>query len=100
MHRPLAASRTRGYSTVGVIVFIAAAIMSVIGAIVGDFFFKQGQPGLGLLIDQYLSRLQTEQMYGDVILSSLLGIFAFLLVGAVAKRVVGPWYDSARTGGA
>lgn len=72
--------------------------LSVIGAIVGDFFFKQGQPGLGELIDLYRSRLQSEQLYGDVILSSLLGIFAFLLVGAVARRLIGPWYDSSRGG--
>ncbi|MCU4183178.1 ABC transporter permease [Acidiferrimicrobium sp. IK] len=73
-----------------------SAGLSVIGAIVGDFFFTQGQPGLGILINTYLNRLETPQMYGDVILSSLLGIFAFLMVGAVSKRVIGAWYDSAR----
>ncbi len=73
-----------------------SAGLSVIGAIIGDFFFKQGQPGLGELIDLYRSRLQSEQLYAAVIVSSLLGIAAFALVGAVSRRVIGPWYDSAR----
>src|SRR6185503_8200595 len=33
-----------------------AAGLSVIGAIVGDFFFKQGQPGIGILIELYRQR--------------------------------------------
>ncbi|HWG72477.1 MAG TPA: ABC transporter permease [Acidimicrobiales bacterium] len=77
-----------------------SAGLSVIGAIVGDFFFMQGQPGLGQLINLYRDRLESDQLYAAVIVSSLLGIAAFLLVGAVSKRVIGPWYDSARTTGA
>ena len=32
-----------------------SAGLAVIGAIVGDFFFKQGDPGIGILIDRYQS---------------------------------------------
>jgi NitT/TauT family transport system permease protein len=38
-----------------------AAGLSVVGAIVGDFFFRQGDPGIGRLIDDYRARLQSEQ---------------------------------------
>ena len=33
-----------------------------IGSYRGDTFFKQGEPGIGILIDRYQSRLQSEQM--------------------------------------
>ena len=72
-----------------------AAGLAVIGAIVGDTFFKQGEPGIGILIDRYQSRLQSEQMVGAIILSSLLGIVVFWFFGFVARRVVGGWHESA-----
>jgi NitT/TauT family transport system permease protein len=71
-----------------------AAGLAVIGAIVGDFFFKQGDPGIGILIDRYQSRLQSEQMVAAIILSSLLGIVVFWLFGFLARRVVGSWHES------
>lgn len=71
-----------------------AAGLSVIGAIVGDFFFKQGDPGIGILIDVYRARLQNTQLYGAIILSSLLGIAVFLLFGLLGRRAVGRWYDT------
>jgi NitT/TauT family transport system permease protein len=73
-----------------------SAGLSVIGAIVGDFFFKQGDPGIGILIDLYRQRLQSEQMFGAVILSSLLGVAVFVAFGALARRVTGSWHSSAR----
>ena len=71
-----------------------AAGLAVIGAIVADFFFKQGNPGIGILIDRYQSRLQSEQMVGAIILSSLLGIVVFWFFGFLAHRVVGGWHES------
>jgi NitT/TauT family transport system permease protein len=76
-----------------------SAGLSVIGAIVGDFFFRQGEPGIGVLIDQYRSRLQSEQLLAAVILSSLFGLAVFWLFGALARRVVGGWHESARDTG-
>ena len=29
-------------------------------------------------------------------MASLLGIFAFVLVGVVSQRIIGPWHESAR----
>ena len=72
-----------------------AAGLAVIGAIVGDFFFKQGEPGIGILIDRYQSRLQSEQMVAAIILSSLLGIVVFWFFGFLARWVVGSWHESA-----
>jgi NitT/TauT family transport system permease protein len=66
-----------------------SAGLSVIGAIVGDFFFKQGKPGIGILIDLYRSRLQSEQMFAAIILSSLFGVIVFWFFGFLARRVVG-----------
>jgi NitT/TauT family transport system permease protein len=72
-----------------------SAGLAVIGAIVGDTFFKQGEPGIGILIDRYQSRLQSEQMVAAIILSSLLGIVVFWFFGFLARRVVGGWHESA-----
>jgi NitT/TauT family transport system permease protein len=76
--------------------FRISAGLSVIGAIVGDFFFKQGDPGIGILIDLYRSRLQTTQMFGAVILSSLLGVAVFWVFGIAGRLAVGKWHESGR----
>jgi NitT/TauT family transport system permease protein len=76
-----------------------AAGASVIGAVVGDFFFKQGEAGIGQLIDLYSSQLESERLYAAVILSSLLGIAVFLVVGWLQARIVGRWHASTRHGG-
>jgi NitT/TauT family transport system permease protein len=73
-----------------------SAGLSVIGAIVGDFFFKQGEPGIGILIDIYRQRLQSEQLFAAVILSSLLGVVVFWTFGLLSRRVTGAWHESAR----
>jgi NitT/TauT family transport system permease protein len=73
-----------------------AAGASVIGAIVGDFFFKQGDPGIGILIDLYRARLQSEQLLAAVFTSSMLGVVVFWCFGLLARRVVGRWHESGR----
>ncbi|WP_117210069.1 ABC transporter permease [Allorhizocola rhizosphaerae] len=70
-----------------------AAGASVIGAIVGDFFFQQGQAGIGQLIYIYPRRLQSEMLFAAVILASLFGLVVFWLFGLVAKRVTA-WHES------
>ncbi len=74
--------------------FRIAAGASVVGAVVGDFFFKQGEPGIGQLIDLYSSQLESERLYAAVIASSLLGVVVFVVVGMVNDRVVGRWHES------
>jgi len=73
-----------------------SAGMSVIGAIVGDFFFKQGQPGIGVLIDLYRQRLQSEMLFAAVIVASSFGLVVFWVFTALAKWAVGDWHESAR----
>jgi NitT/TauT family transport system permease protein len=77
-----------------------AAGLSVIGAIVGDFFFGLGDRGLGQLIRLYSANTNYgEQLLAAVIMSSLLGITVFLSFGALQHAVIGKWYDSKSGGG-
>jgi NitT/TauT family transport system permease protein len=71
-----------------------AAGLSVVGAIVGDFFFRQGEPGIGRLIDDYRARLQSEQLFAAVALSSLLGLLVFWGFGLLGRLLVGSWDES------
>jgi NitT/TauT family transport system permease protein len=73
-----------------------SAGLSVIGAIVGDLFFKQGDPGLGIVIDNYRARLQSPELFMAIILASLLGVAVFWFFGWLGKRVVGAWYVTDR----
>ncbi len=73
-----------------------AAGLSVVGAIVGDFFFRQGDPGIGRLIDDYRSRLQSEQLFAAVAVSSLLGLLVFWGFGLLGQALVGSWHESQR----
>jgi NitT/TauT family transport system permease protein len=63
--------------------------LSVIGAIVGDFFFKQGEPGIGTLLDVYRARLQSTDLFAAIILASLFGIAVFAVFTVLGKLVVG-----------
>jgi NitT/TauT family transport system permease protein len=74
-----------------------AAGLSVVGAIVGDFFFRQGEPGIGRLIDDYRGRLQSEQLFAAVGLSSLLGLVVFWGFGLLGQLLVGAWHESHRS---
>ncbi len=71
-----------------------AATLAVVGSVVGDFFFKQGAPGIGVLIDLYRARLQTEQLLGAALLACLLGVVAFGLFGLLIRLVTGGWHGS------
>jgi NitT/TauT family transport system permease protein len=72
-----------------------SAGLSVIGAVVGDFFFKQGALGIGALMEVYRQGLRSEQLFGAVILTSLLGLVVFWAFGWLARRVVGSWHETA-----
>lgn len=74
--------------------FSISAGLSVIGAVVGDFFFRQGEPGIGRLIDVYRSRNQNPEMYGAVILTAAMGIGVFWLFGYLNRRAVGRWHEA------
>jgi NitT/TauT family transport system permease protein len=73
-----------------------AAGGAVIGAIVGDFFFRRGDIGIGRLIDNYAKDLRTPELFVAAIVSSLFGILIFVMVGVLSNRVLRSWHDSAR----
>ena len=72
-----------------------SAGLSVIGAIVGDFFFGKGEVGLGQLIKRFSSELQGEELLTAVILSSALGVGVFLLFTWIQNKAIGKWSDRA-----
>jgi NitT/TauT family transport system permease protein len=69
-----------------------AAGLSVIGAIVGDFFFQQGAPGIGGLLRVYTLRLQMEALLAAVTLTALVGVAVFTVFAVLDRAVVGRWY--------
>lgn len=76
--------------------FRVAAGLSVIGAIVGEFFFKQGKAGLGTNLSVFTSRLEGERLWATTLVASLLGIAVFVFFGWLSRRVVGRWYQPKR----
>ncbi|MEU1431885.1 ABC transporter permease [Nocardia sp. NPDC005746] len=67
--------------------FKISAGMAVIGSIVADFFFRQGNPGIGRMIDVYRQRLATEELLTALLLSSLVGLILFWIFDFLAGRV-------------
>lgn len=74
--------------------FQISAGLSVIGAIVGGFFFGRGDQDLGLRIKLYSSRVLPEQLIGAVVMSALLGITFFWFFGWAKDRLTRSWDDS------
>jgi NitT/TauT family transport system permease protein len=72
-----------------------SAGLSVVGAIVGDFFFQRGTPGIGALLSKYVNRLEGAHLFGAIIAAALLGVVIFGLFGLIAKAAIGRWYDFA-----
>ena len=71
-----------------------AAGLSVIGAIVGDFFFQQGDIGIGGLLRIYTLRLNMEALLTAVALTALFGVLVFTIFAALDRWVVGRWYGT------
>lgn len=67
-----------------------ASGLTVIGAIVGEFFAGYGadRPGLGYLILQSAGQLRTELLFACVGASTLLGLGVFLATGLVSRLVL------------
>lgn len=77
--------------------FRISAGLSVIGAIVGEQFFRQGEkPGIGIVMEQLRQKTRYPPMYGGLIIASLLGITVFFIFGWLSRLVVGHWYESKR----
>jgi NitT/TauT family transport system permease protein len=80
--------------------FRIAAGLSVIGAVVGELFFRRGsKKGIGILLEEYRQRNQLQQMYGALVLAVLLGIVFFTLFGWLSKVAIGRWHEATRKTG-
>lgn len=75
-----------------------SAGLAVVGAIVGDFFFRQGNPGIGILLDNYASRLQGPPLFAAIVVAAFLGFFIFWIFGRLRTLAVGRWYDVSSDG--
>lgn len=72
-----------------------SAGLSVIGAVVGDFYFRQaGTVGIGAQIDVYRSRLWGAELITAIIMASALGLAVFSVFGWLQKKIVGRWIDT------
>ncbi len=77
--------------------FRISAGLSVIGAVVGEQFFRGGdKPGIGIVMEGYRQKNIYPQVYGGLILAAGLGIWFFLVFGRLSRRVVGHWYEASR----
>ena len=67
--------------------------MSVIGAIVGEFFVGYGTKwvGLGYLIGHAQGQLKTSELLASVIASTLLGLTIFGLMTLISSTVLRRW---------
>ncbi|MEI8240254.1 MAG: ABC transporter permease, partial [Actinomycetota bacterium] len=77
--------------------FRISAGLAVIGAIVGEQFFREGeQPGIGIVMEQFRQKLRYPEMYGGLLIAAALGITVFFVFNTLGKLVVGHWYESTR----
>lgn len=66
---------------------------SVIGAVVGDFFFRQGSMGIGRLIDNLQKDARTAELFAATLVCSLYGVAVFSVFGLLARRY-GSWTET------
>lgn len=73
-----------------------SAGLSVIGAIVGEFFAGYGSErySLGYLITVTSGQLKTSYLFACVMASALLGLAIFLAVGAIGRLATARWQDT------
>jgi NitT/TauT family transport system permease protein len=74
--------------------FRISAGLSVIGAIVGEQFFRAGQkPGIGVVVEQFRQKARFPGVYGGLIVAAALGIAVFMAFGLIRKLAIGRWHD-------
>lgn len=73
-----------------------SAGLAVIGAVVGDVYFRQGKIGIGGQIDIYRKYLWGPELIAAIIMASVLGLVVFLTFGWLSKRVIGKWHITTR----
>jgi NitT/TauT family transport system permease protein len=76
-----------------------SAGLSVIGAIVGEFFFRAGDPasaGLGRQLSVYQNQQRTHLVITALFFSCLLGIALFTVFTIIGTQVTKSWSDTAQ----
>jgi NitT/TauT family transport system permease protein len=73
--------------------FRTSAGLAVIGAIVGDFFFARGEPGLGRLVTLFFQNNQAGPMFVTAACASALGFILFVVFGWLNRILVGSWHE-------
>lgn len=73
-----------------------SAGLAVVGAIVGDMFFRQGAPGIGSLLDVYRARVESENLLTAIGIASLFGVLVFAFFTVADKVVMSKWYGVRR----
>jgi NitT/TauT family transport system permease protein len=73
--------------------FRISAGLSVVGEIVGGFFFQKGPSDLGILINTTVDQLNTELLFGAVFASAVLGVLVFWLFTGLGRVVYGNWKE-------
>lgn len=73
--------------------FQISAGLSVIGSIVGGFFFGRGPKGLGNRVQVYANNLRPAELIAAIILSALLGLIFFSFFGWLGKRMTRNWHQ-------
>ena len=74
-----------------------SAGLAVIGAVVGEFYFRQGGVvGIGAQIDIYRNRLWGAELIASIIMASTLGLVVFLFFGWLSRAAIGKWHITTR----
>jgi NitT/TauT family transport system permease protein len=77
-----------------------SAGLSVVGAIVGEYFFRRGEIGLGHMIDFYRGmrwKYDIPSLFSTVIYTCLLGVLVFVAFSVAGSLSTRSWYEPAGT---
>lgn len=74
------------------------AALAIVGTVSGEYVagVGGGAGGLGYIIIVTGSRLETPYLFAASIISAVLGIIVYMVVGAVERVLLGQWHESAR----
>lgn len=70
--------------------------LAVIGTVIGEFFAGSGgsDGGLGYIIQVAQNRMLMDELYAAALLSALLGVAVFAVVGSVGYLTLHKWHES------
>ncbi|HBE68038.1 MAG TPA: hypothetical protein DDW52_07795 [Planctomycetaceae bacterium] len=76
-----------------------SAGLSVIGAVVGDFFVGGGLDGLGSIMTVWQNRGRTDALIAAVFASTILGVALLSFVNTFSKLFLGRWVRAEQSEG-